>query len=494
MGNSRNASPGGLRPIRCDRHVLANDRVDERALANVRTAGKADECAAKLHACRVRDSVRSAVARRVSSTLPQRFMRDHPTDDEALAVSGSAATAAINGAQTLPFLDINDPSFSIRSDAVRDARTAGPYARTPYGLAVLRYAEVNRLVNDKRLIQGSAAWSRHNNITGAWAHWWSNIVLNREGQDHVRLRKLVNPAFASKHVANLVPEFQALANELIDAFIDDGRCEFMHQFSEPYATRVVCKLLGIPEDEWETLAGWAEQIGLGLSIVGSSRQVEMEAGLANMLAYADTMIEQRQQHPKDDFLQSLVDANVDSDSLTDQELRENIALLVFGGIDTTRNQLGLGMDIFCRQPEQWQLLRERPELAENAVEEIMRMRPTTTWITREAAEDFELDGMEVARGTTLHLFTESSGTDPCKYANPAFDMSIEDRPKHFGFGGGRHYCLGHFIARGDMTEALALLAQRLPNLRHDGEPEFLPDSGNTGPVRLPLLFDAPALS
>ena len=110
--------------------------------------------------------------------------------------------------QQLPFLDINDPAFSIRSDAVRDARASGPYARTPYGLAVLRYAEVNALVNDKRLIQGSAAWSRHNNITGPWAHWWSNIVLNREGQDHVRLRKLVNPAFASKHVANLVPEFQ----------------------------------------------------------------------------------------------------------------------------------------------------------------------------------------------------------------------------------------------------------------------------------------------
>ena len=388
----------------------------------------------------------------------------------------------------LPFLDINDPTFSIRSDAVRDARTAGPYARTPYGIAVLRYAEVNALVNDKRLIQGSAAWSRHNNITGPWAHWWSNIVLNREGQDHVRLRKLVNPAFASKHVANLVPEFQALANKLIDAFVDDGQCEFMHQFSEPYATRVVCKLLGIPEDEWETLAGWSEQIGLGLSIVGSARQVEMETGLASMLAYADTMIEQRQRQPKDDFLQSLVDANVDSDSLTDQELRENIALLVFGGIDTTRNQLGLGMDIFCRQPDQWELLRERPELAPNAVEEIMRMRPTTTWITREAAEDFELDGIPVSQGTTLHLFTESSGTDPHKYANPAFDMSIKDRPKHFGFGGGRHYCLGHFIARGDMTEALVLLAQRLPNLRHDGEPEFLPDSGNTGPVRLPLLF------
>jgi cytochrome P450 len=70
-----------------------------------------------------------------------------------------------------------------------------------------------------------------------------------------------------------------------------------------------------------------------------------------------------------------------------------------------------------------------------------------------------------------------------------FDITAPDRPRHFGFGGGRHYCLGHFIARGDMGEALILLAQRLPNVRHDGDPVFLPDSGNTGPVSLPLAFD-----
>jgi cytochrome P450 len=120
----------------------------------------------------------------------------------------------------------------------------------------------------------------------------------------------------------------------------------------------------------------------------------------------------------------------------------------------------------------------------------MRTRPTVTWTTREATEDFEFDGIPIARGTTLHLFSESSGTDPRVVGdNPGFDITAEGRPRHFGFGGGRHYCLGHFIARGDMGEALALLAKRLPDLRHDGEPTFLPDSGNTGPVELPIAFD-----
>ncbi len=397
-------------------------------------------------------------------------------------------TSPIN-APELPFFDVNNPAFSVRSEFVRAAREAGPYARTPYGLAVLRYAEVNKLINDKRLIQGSARWSEHNGITGDWARWWANIVLNREGAEHVRLRKLVNPAFSSRHVDGLVPKFQELANELIDSFVDDGQCEFMHQFSEPYATRVICRLLGVTDDNWEELALYAEKMSLALSIAAKDRLDEVEWGLAKMGEYADRLIAERRTAAKDDFLQTLVDANEDGDRLTDEELRDTVILLFQGGIDTTRNQLGLGIDLFISHPEQWQLLRKHPEYSANAVEEVMRLRPTTTWVTREAAEDCDIDGIQIPQGTTIHLFTESSGTDTRSYRDPAFDITQSDRPKHFGFGGGRHYCLGHFIARGDMTEAFALLAQRLPQLRYVEEPTWLPDSGNTGPVRQLITWE-----
>ena len=403
-----------------------------------------------------------------------------------------ATTESPIDAPELPFFDVNDLAFSVRSQPVRDARDAGPYARTPYGLAVLRYEQVGKLVNDKRLIQGSARWSEHNGIVGDWARWWANIVLNKEGAEHVRLRKLVNPAFASRHVADLVPKFQELANELIDGFIGDGQCEFMHQFSEPYATRVICRLLGVDDSNWEDLALYAEKMSLALSIAAKERLDEVEWGLEQMGIYADGLIAERRAEPKDDFLQSLVDANEDGDRLSDEELRDTVILLFQGGIDTTRNQLGLAMDLFVRHPDQWALLGEHPEYAANAVEEVMRMRPTTTWVTREAAEDLDLDGIFVPQGTTIHLFTESSGTDPRAVSDPDFDIAKDDRPKHFGFGGGRHYCLGHFIARGDMTEALALLARRLPGLRYAAEPEWLPDSGNTGPVRQPITWDQEA--
>ncbi len=393
----------------------------------------------------------------------------------------------------VPYLDVSDPHFSIRSDEVREARERSWYARTPYGIAVLRYDETSRLIKDRRLVQGSAAWPAHCGITGPWAEWWGRIILNREGEDHARLRRLVNPAFSSRLIQAYLPRFQALAAELIDGFAARGRCEFMSEFSEPYATRVVAQLLGIPEAEWRTLASWSESLGLGLAVTAATHLDEVEAALAGLYGYADELIAARRLRPREDFVTHLVQASVDSDRLSDEELRDNLVLLIFGGIDTTRNQLGLGIDLFIRHPDQWTLLAARPDLAPNAVEEIMRTRPTITWVTREATEDFEFDGLHVTAGMTLHLFSESSGTDPRAIeGETGFDITAEDRPRHFGFGGGRHYCLGHFIARGDMGEALVLLAQRLRNMRHDGDPVFLPDSGNTGTVELPIAFDVEA--
>jgi cytochrome P450 len=120
----------------------------------------------------------------------------------------------------------------------------------------------------------------------------------------------------------------------------------------------------------------------------------------------------------------------------------------------------------------------------------MRVRPTVTWVTREATEDFVYRDLELRRGTTIHLFSESAGTDPRVFA-PGFDIAAERKP-HFGFGGGVHHCLGHFIARADMTEALKVLVRRIKNPRYDGEPAWLPDSGNTGAVKLPIAFEAPS--
>ncbi len=387
----------------------------------------------------------------------------------------------------VPFLDLANPTFSVRSESVRAARAAGWHARTPFGLAVLRYDEMKAMLHHPSLRQGSYRWPDHNNASGVWAGWWKRIMLNLEGPDHARLRRLAQPAFAPRHASKLMPDFRKLADELIDGFAPAGTCEFMAAFAEPYAARVVCRLIGLEPDEWRPLTDLVVEMGLALGVNYARDEARIDAATTRMLEYARALVKARRTAPRDDFIGALISANKEKDRLSDGELDDMIVLTIFGGIDTTRNQLGLAIAMFLTHPEQWQKLGDQPDLARAALEEVMRTRPTITWVTREAIEDFEFQGVSIPRGTTIHLFSESAGTDPEHFAQD-FDITAP-RKAHFGFGGGVHHCIGSPIARGDMTEALKGLASRLRNLAPDGAAAWLPDSGNTGPVSLPIRFD-----
>jgi cytochrome P450 len=381
------------------------------------------------------------------------------------------------------FLDLADPSFSATGPEVRAAREQDWWARTGYGIAVLRYAEVRALLADRRLAQGSAKWPAHNGVdSGPFVEWWSRTLLNLEGDAHHRLRRLLVPAFAPRHVTPLVPRFHALAEELIDGFADAGRCEFMSAFAEPYASRVATMVLGLPDEEAEQCAAWSTDLGLALGVHIARDLPRVEAALEGLYGYADDLLAARRREPGDDAVTRLLEVLDDDD-----ELRVSIVLLVFGAIDTTRNQLGLAMATFLEHPDQWALLAERPDLGRAAVDEVMRVAPTTTWTTREPIEDFEFQGVEFRRGTTVHLMSASASTDPAVFDPDRFDITVQ-RERGVGFGGGIHHCLGHFVARTDMGEALPLLAGRMPSPRLDGEPRWLPLTGNTGPVALPVAF------
>jgi cytochrome P450 len=388
----------------------------------------------------------------------------------------------------VPFLDVADPAFSVNSAQVHQAREASWYARTSYGLAVLRHDQVARLIRHPELRQGSRLWPAHHGVTsGPFADWWASWVLNKEGEEHHRLRRLLNPAFSRRIIDRLRPRFAALAEELAGSFAGRGRCEFMAEFAEPFAARVIAILLGIGEEDWPAIAERSKTIGLATGVKIGNHLPRIEAALSALYGYADQLIAVRRASPRDDFVTCLTCPPPGQERLTTTELRDSLVLLIFGGFDTTRNQLGLAMQAFIDHPGQWRLLGERPELGPAAVEEVMRISPTTTWVTREAVADFTFDGLDIAAGATIHLFCAAAGTDP-RAGAAGFDITAADRPPHFGFGGGIHYCLGHLVARADMAAALTVLARRLHDLRAAGAATWLPDSGNTGPVRLPIAF------
>jgi cytochrome P450 len=375
----------------------------------------------------------------------------------------------------VPYFDISDPFFSASSERVRAARAASWFARTTFGLAVLRYDEVSALLKDRRLRQGSFAWPAQNGIhQGLLSEWWSEIMLSKEGDDHRRLRKLGNPAFSRTLIERMVPEFQELAEELIDSYAGSGRCEFVSQFAEPYAARVLCKLVGMDEGHWHDLARWSTDMGLAFGVTIRADLERIEAALTNLYAVSDELIAQRRIEPGDDVVSSL---------------RAMVSLIIFGGMDTTKNQLGLAMQLFVDHPDQYALLAERPELGANAVEELIRWNPTVMWATRRSTEDLEFRGLAIPEGTTIHLLSYPANTDPLAIGEGSgFDITAE-RPAHFGFGGGAHHCIGHWLARIDMREALPLIARRMRNPRYERPPVVRPVSGLTGPVELHIEFD-----
>ena len=388
------------------------------------------------------------------------------------------------------YLDLADPGFDVTSDAVHSAREQDWFARTPYGWAILRYEEGVAVLKDRRFQQGNAKWPAQNGVhDGPFVQWWQETLLSLEGEDHLRLRRLLSPAFRSRAIESMRPAFQQIAGELIDAFAPRGHVEFVSEFAEPYAARVLCLLLGLPEAEWEQVAHWADDLGKSFGVRLRDDLPRIEAALEGLTDYVDAVVAERRTNPRDDLVGTLVAAHVDDEALTERELSVGLVFLAFAGMETTRNQLGLALQTFLRHPDQWRLLAAHPELGRAAVEEIMRVNPTVTWVTREAIEDVDLFGLPIPAGGIVQVLSHSSGTDPRVMGDdPKFDITETDRPPHTGFGGGIHHCLGHFVARTDMSVALPLLAQRMPDLEADGPGEWLPVSGNTGPVRFPLRF------
>ncbi len=313
------------------------------------------------------------------------------------------------------------------------------------------------------------------------------MLLSIEGEDHLRLRKLAGPAFSPKTIEPLAPFFAALANELIDNFIDKGSCEFMSEFAEPFSARVITGLLGLDNELWPKVADLATKLGYVFSVTIKEDLPLIEEGLQGILDISNELIRKSRLSSKDDFVGTLLKATLDGKAITDEELLSLVSLLIFAGFDTTRNQIGLGIKTFSKHPKQWRLLGENPDLARVAVEEIMRVNPTITWVSRETSVDMEYKELTIRAGTTIHLLTIPAGSDPRKFVNNEFDITAERAP-HFGFGGGMHHCIGHYVARLDMKEAFKALATRLPNMQVAPGDTYLPDSGNTGPTKMVITF------
>ncbi|HUE59748.1 MAG TPA: cytochrome P450 [Acidimicrobiales bacterium] len=387
-------------------------------------------------------------------------------------------------------LDLLAPDFRVDSPAVRAAAAHHWYAPTALGPAVLHYADCVALLRDRRFRQAGMDHLTAQGIAdGPLAEMWRATILNVEGADHTRLRRLVSSAFTRSVVERLRPRMRSLVHHLVDTFAPLGACEFMSAFADHYPPRVMFDLLGIPEPDQDRFLQLGKDLALMLSFSVAEHRERIETALADLNEVTDRLCAERRLHLGEDLLSGLVAAADGDDRLTTQELRSMVATMVVAGQDSTRNQLGMALWTFTHHPTQWTLLAHRPDLAERAVEEIMRVSPTVPVIWRVANDDVAHRELTIPAGTRLWLMIGAAHREPATFGEDSFDILL-DRPAQLSFGHGVHYCLGAVLARAEMTEALPILASRLRGLELAGDPVFRPElSGFVGPERLPIRFD-----
>jgi cytochrome P450 len=390
-----------------------------------------------------------------------------------------------------PYLDLFDPEFAANPEAkIAELRREASVFRTPLGASVVDRSKVHELFREKSLHAALRQLIRLQGVNdGPLYDMAASSLLGLEGEDHTRIRRLVSRSFTPRAADAHRPFMRELVNELVAGFAAGGHCEFMSDFSDRYPVQVIAHLMGVAREDWPLFARWGDSLTHLLSLELFQYRAEVEQAQAEMGQYLTDLVADRRANPRDDLVSELIAARDGSDRLNDEELMSLLGGLLFAGYDTTRNQLGIAMTIFAERKDDWEALAEHPEMAAQAVDEVMRTAGVVSAIPRVAVTDMEIDGWLIPEGTLVSLAVAAANRDPKVYEAPdRFDMYATREP-HLTFGGGAHHCLGANLARAEMQEALPLLARAMPGVRVAESPQWRsPFAGIAGPVKLMLEF------
>jgi cytochrome P450 len=289
-------------------------------------------------------------------------------------------------------------------------------------------------------------------------------MLNKDGDDHRRLRRLVTKAFTPRMVEQLRPRIQEIADELIDAVEARGEMELVDEFAFPLPITVIAELLGIPVADRDSFRRWTNAI---ITPALTPEDVaQFTEAIDEFVAYLRELFDRRATTPGADLISALLQVEERGDTLSEQELFSMVVLLIIAGHETTVSLIGNAVLALLEHPEQRAELQSDPERMSHAIEELLRYdSPVERTLSRWAATDVELGGQTIRRGEGVIVILGSANRDPSRFTDPdTLDFARED-VKHIAFGRGSHYCLGAPLARLEAEVALRTLLRRLPGLR-----------------------------
>jgi cytochrome P450 len=330
-------------------------------------------------------------------------------------------------------------------------------------------------------------------------------LINMDGPRHAKIRRVVSRAFTPRMLAKTEGDIQRRASRIVDELIASGPGDFVERVAVRLPVEVICDMLGIPDRLYpkviartDVILGNSDpeftSIGPDLGLVSTARGIAQIMRAARELhRVAAGLGRQRIKDPGDDLSSALVNANVDGERLTAQELGSFFLLLVVAGNETTRTAIAHGLKLLTDNPGQRErLLTDFDAGIGGAVEEIIRYSTPVIFMRRNLTRDHEMNGQIYRAGDKVLLFYNSANRDEAVFKDPdVFDITRRPNP-HVAFGGpGPHFCLGANLARREITVMLREVFTRLPDIRADGEPDRLLSGFINGYKRLPCTFTRP---
>ncbi|MEU0386964.1 cytochrome P450 [Streptomyces chartreusis] len=323
-------------------------------------------------------------------------------------------------------------------------------------------------------------------------------LIQMDGLEHKKLRGLISHAFTPKMVADLEPRIAELTHELLDEVPDGNRMELVNDLAYPLPVIVIAELLGVPASDRYRFREWGDALmestqEFSFADRTDEQRQRLQDAMQKVRKLSDYLrehVEDRRRNPREDLITRLVQAEVDGEHLTDNEVVNfSNVLLIAGHITTT---MLLGNSILCldTHPEWFARVREDRSLIPAVIEEALRYYSPFAGTARATTTDVELGGERIPADSLLVTFLGVANRDPKVFTDPhTFDPTRDPNP-HMAFGRGAHFCIGAPLARLEGRVALNILLDRFPNLRSDPDslPVFLPSLSMTGVKKLPLVF------